>query len=162
MIPVGVPTYVAALYDFASGGVAQATFSFDSPLRRMGVVEIAGTEATLAAPDSNDFTGEILIHRAEKGSRRRSSPRARIGGRGIGVVDMARAIRAGRPHSAGGASAFTCSTRCSPRSLDRDRRLRRGREAAPPPSRRSPRGGTRPRPPSRDDAPHGPDHLPRR
>ena len=102
-IPVGVPTYVAALYDFASGGVAQATFSFDSPLRRMGVVEIAGTEATLAAPDPNDFTGEILIHRLGEQQPEAVEPAGVVGGRGIGVVDMARAIRAGRPHSAGGA-----------------------------------------------------------
>ena len=58
-IPVAVPTYVAALYDFEAGGVAQATFSFDSPLERMGVVEIAGTEATLVAPDPNHFGGEV-------------------------------------------------------------------------------------------------------
>jgi predicted dehydrogenase len=100
-IPVEVPTYVAALYDFESSGVAQATFSFDSPLRRMGVVEIAGTEATLVVPDPNDFTGEIHINRG--GPEWESVPAAgdRVG-RGIGVVDMARAIRADAPHRATG------------------------------------------------------------
>ena len=34
-------------------GVAQATFSFDSPLKRTGVVEIAGSEGTIVAPDPN-------------------------------------------------------------------------------------------------------------
>jgi predicted dehydrogenase len=100
-IAVAVPTYVAALYDFASGGVAQATFSFDSPLRRMGVIEIAGSEATLAGPDPNDFAGEVRINRG--GEEWESTPVDAGGcGRGIGVVDMARAIRAGVPHSAGG------------------------------------------------------------
>ena len=96
-----MPTYVAALYDFEAGGVAQATFSFDSPLKRQGVVEIAGTEATLVAPDPNTFSGEILIHRGE--DEPESVPAAGAeGGRGIGAVDMARAIRAGVPHRADG------------------------------------------------------------
>jgi predicted dehydrogenase len=100
-IPVEVPTYVAALYDFESGGVAQATFSFDSPLKRMGVVEIAGSEATIAAPDPNNFTGEVLLNRGED----EWEPVAVTGvegGRGIGAVDMARAIRGGGRHRATG------------------------------------------------------------
>ncbi len=99
-IPVGVPTYVAALYDFESGSVAQATFSFDSPLRRMGVIEIAGSEATLLAPDPNEFDGDIRVTRG--GQEWESTPAGGPGifGRGIGAVDMARAIRADVPHSA--------------------------------------------------------------
>ena len=100
-IPVGVPTYVTALYDFEAGAVAQATFSFDSKLDRHGVVEFAGTEATLVAPDPNTFGGEILIHRGEEEPE--SVPAAGAeGGRGIGAVDMARSIRAGAPHRAEG------------------------------------------------------------
>lgn len=53
VIEVTVPTYVTAIYDFGSGAVAQATLSFDSPLTRIGFVEIAGTEATLAMPRDN-------------------------------------------------------------------------------------------------------------
>ncbi len=100
-IPVEVPTYVAALYDFASEGVASATFSFDSPLKRTGVVEIAGTEATIAAPDPNNFTGEVRITRGDD----EWEPVAVTGvegGRGIGAVDMARAIRGGGSHRATG------------------------------------------------------------
>ena len=100
-IPVGVPTYVAALYDFESAGVAQATFSFDSPLERMGVVEIAGSEATLVAPDPNEFTGDIRINRGSPEWETIPATGAEVG-RGIGAVDMARAIRAGVPHSADG------------------------------------------------------------
>jgi predicted dehydrogenase len=100
-IPVGVPTYVAALYEFESAGLAQATFSFDSKLRRMGVIEIAGTEGTLVAPDPNDFAGEIRITRG--GDEWDVVPTEDgVAGRGIGAVDMARAIRAGVPHRADG------------------------------------------------------------
>jgi predicted dehydrogenase len=104
-IPVSVPTYVAALYDFETGGVAQATFSFDSQLKRMGVVEISGTEATIAAPDPNEFTGDICIH-AEGREPERVPATGVEGGRGIGAVDMARALRAGGQHRATGRLAL--------------------------------------------------------
>jgi predicted dehydrogenase len=100
-IPVGVPTYVAALYDFEDGGVAQITLSFDSPLKRMGVVEIAGSEATIVTPDPNKFSGEICLWR--NGTEREPVAVAGVeGGRGIGALDMARAIRGGGPHHATG------------------------------------------------------------
>jgi predicted dehydrogenase len=100
-IPVAVPTFVAAVYDFEQGGIAQATLSFDSPLRRMGVLEIAGSEATLVAPDPNRFTGEISLWR--NGDEHELVAVDGIeGGRGIGAVDMARAIRSGGPHRATG------------------------------------------------------------
>ena len=104
-IAVAVPTYVAALYDFAGGGVAQATFSFDSPLRRTGVVEIAGTEATIVAPDPNRFGGTVVLERADAEPERIPATGVE-GGRGIGAVDMARAIRAGGRHRATGRLAL--------------------------------------------------------
>jgi len=97
-IPVAVPTYVAALYEFESGALAQATFSFDTPLERMGVLEITGAEATLVAPDPNTFGGEIRIIRGQEAWE--TLPAAGGDhGRGIGAVDMARAIRSGGAHS---------------------------------------------------------------
>ena len=99
---VEVATFVTAIYDFRTGGIAQATFSFDSPLARVGVLEIAGTEATLATPDPNRFTGDVRIIRAG-GDDWQTIPATGVeGGRGIGVVDMARAIRGGGSHRATG------------------------------------------------------------
>ena len=46
-----------------AGRVSQSVFSFDSPLVRMGVVEITGTEGTMIIPDPNTFTGEVKITR---------------------------------------------------------------------------------------------------
>jgi predicted dehydrogenase len=134
-IPVAVPTYVAALYEFEHGGVAQATLSFDSPLKRMGVVEIAGTEATIVAPDPNRFTGEIWIWR-EGTERERVPVTGGEGGRGIGAVDMARAIRGGGPHRATGRIALhvlevmlaTADSIAAARFVDVESRF----EAAPP------------------------------
>jgi predicted dehydrogenase len=103
---VRVPTYVAAIYGFERAGVAQATFSFDAPLRRVGVVEIAGTEATLVLPDPNTF--ERRLHIVHRGSDTRTEVPVggTDGGRGIGVVEMARAIRAGTSHRASGRLGF--------------------------------------------------------
>lgn len=99
---VRVPTYVAALYGFEGAGVAQATFSFDSPLRRVGVVEIAGTEATIALPDPNTFERNVRIIRNGSDAWTAIRVGGTDGGRGIGVVEMARALRAGTPHRASG------------------------------------------------------------
>ncbi|WP_426561297.1 Gfo/Idh/MocA family protein [Angustibacter sp. McL0619] len=107
---VTVPSYVAALYEFRSGAVAQATFSFDSHLQRMGVVEISGVEGTLCAPDPNMFGGLIEVVRGGLpggATARTSVPAAADGaGRGIGPLDMARAVRSGQPHRANGRVAL--------------------------------------------------------
>jgi predicted dehydrogenase len=105
-IPVDVATYVTAVYDFRAGGVTQATFSFDSPLARVGVLEIAGTEATLATPDPNRFSGDIRLIRAGADDWQTIPVTGVEGGRGIGVVDMARALRGGGGHRATGELAL--------------------------------------------------------
>jgi len=99
---VTVPTYVTAIYDFETGGIAASTFSFDSPLIRVGFVEIAGSEATLAAPDPNQFGGDIRIVKSGSTVWETISAVGVEGGRGIGVVDIARGLRRGDPHRASG------------------------------------------------------------
>jgi predicted dehydrogenase len=78
--------------------VAQATFSFDTPLERMGVLEITGAEDTLVAPDPNTFGGEIRINRGSEAWESVAATGAEHG-RGIGAVDMARTIRSEGAHS---------------------------------------------------------------
>ena len=78
--------------------MAQATFSFDTPLERMGVLEITGAESTLVAPDPNTFGGEIRINRGSEAWESVVATGAEHG-RCIGAVDMARAIRSGGAHS---------------------------------------------------------------
>lgn len=107
--PVEVPTLVQAIAAFRSGGVAQSTFSFDSHLRRVGVVEITGTEGTLSIPDPNLFTGEVRVTRAPAAGSASTEtvweavPSVGVAAeRGLGVLDMARAIRSGTGHVATG------------------------------------------------------------
>ncbi|MBW1639698.1 MULTISPECIES: Gfo/Idh/MocA family protein [Microbacterium] len=107
--PVEVPTLVQAIARFEQGATSQSVFSFDSPLGRTGLVEITGTEGTMVIPDPNTFGGEVRITPVPTLAGMRSEPEwrtvPRVGveaGRGLGVLDMARAIRGGLPHIATG------------------------------------------------------------
>ncbi|HEU5222144.1 MAG TPA: Gfo/Idh/MocA family oxidoreductase [Candidatus Lumbricidophila sp.] len=105
--PVEIPSTVQVLTSFEQGGQAQSMFGADSPISRQGIVEITGTEGTIVVPDPNMFGGEITITRplARDGDIAEVITVPQEGvltGRGLGVLDMARAIRAGRPHIATG------------------------------------------------------------
>jgi predicted dehydrogenase len=97
--PVSVPTHVGALIEFESGASAQAVFSFQSAQRRTGFLEIAGSSATIVAPDPNGFEGDVVIVSA---TDREVIPTASSSGRGVGIIDLARSIRAGVPERASG------------------------------------------------------------
>jgi predicted dehydrogenase len=103
---VAVPTYVAALAEYTAGQAASLLFSWDSPLSRAGFVEISGTEATLAVPDPNRFDGDLRIRRAGDADWTVIPAEGAAAGRGTGVVDMVRAIRAGTRHRASGEMAL--------------------------------------------------------
>ncbi|OYO17036.1 oxidoreductase [Enemella evansiae] len=116
---VQVPTHVAAIAEFVDGGIAQSVLSFDSPMSRQGVVEITGTEGTLVIPDPNRFSGQVRLTRipdltgitdpTEAEAATLAPPvwedipvTGRQVGRGLGVLDLARAVRTGdRPLASG-------------------------------------------------------------
>ena len=95
---VEVPTHLAMLAQFVAGGTSQSIFSFESPLNRGGFVEITGTEATLSLPDPNMFDGELRIRRPGSEDWEPIELAGITAGRGLGVLDMARSIRADVPH----------------------------------------------------------------
>jgi predicted dehydrogenase len=99
---VEVPTHVAALVSYLGGQAATVVLSFDSPLRRHGFVEISGTEATLALPDPNRFDGEIRLRPVGADDWTVIPAAGATTGRGLGVLDLARALRGGVPHRASG------------------------------------------------------------
>jgi predicted dehydrogenase len=102
---VTVPTHVSAAARFAGGQSSQTILSFDSAVRRV-LFEVNGTEGTLAVPDPNNFDGEVkIIGRADKDWKTVATTSA-LSTRGTGALDMARAIREGRPHRATGAQAY--------------------------------------------------------
>lgn len=98
---VTVPTHVASLADFAGGPSVSSTFSFDSAVCRTSI-EIVGTEGTLSLPDPNTFGGPLRLRRNGDDGWRELPVDGAAAGRGIGVLDLARALRAGRPHRATG------------------------------------------------------------
>jgi len=111
--PVEIPSTVSLLMSFEGGGQAHSLYSTDSPLMRQGIVEVSGTEGTIVIPDPNTFgDGKITITRR---LTEEVVPPARVMqkivevpqegilvGRGLGLLDMGRAIREGRPHVATG------------------------------------------------------------
>ncbi|MEU4442901.1 Gfo/Idh/MocA family oxidoreductase [Actinosynnema sp. NPDC050801] len=101
---VTVPTTVNALVEFERGGSAQAVFSFDSALSRTGVVEVAGTLGTVVPPDPNRFDGETALHLFD--GVQTLAPQGHPASRGTGVLELARAIRAGEPERASGELAY--------------------------------------------------------
>jgi predicted dehydrogenase len=102
---VEVPTHVMALLDFVGGSSASATFSFDSPAN-VTTIEIIGTDGTLSLPDPNTFGGPLRVRGSGDGDWRDLPVEGTTTNRGIGVLDMARALRTGAPHRASGMLAL--------------------------------------------------------
>jgi len=101
-VPVEAPTNVTAVLDFANGAVASlqaAKESFGYSPR----LEVYGTEGNLTVPDPNFFGGTVMIKfpNGETKEIPHTHPYAEEG-RGMGIADMAYAIRSGRPNRASG------------------------------------------------------------
>jgi predicted dehydrogenase len=98
-------SHVGALLRFSGGHSAQVIFSFDSAVSRI-LLEVNGRDATMILPDPNEFDGDIEIRRAGAGAVDTVQQTEARSTRGTGVLEMARAIREGRPHRADGALAY--------------------------------------------------------
>ena len=112
---VEVPSTVQVLSTFAGGQHGTHLLSFDSALERHGVVEIHGSEGSIVLPDPNRFDGRIAYVKPLGVIRDGMSfeqewidipQEGTVVGRGLGVLDMARAIAEGRPHVATGELGF--------------------------------------------------------
>jgi len=107
-IKVEVPTHIVGVMDFVNGAVGLIMTSFDVWGAQLPRIEIYGTEGSLGVPDPNTFGGPVSILRA--GSREWKEVPLAYGytdqSRSVGVADMAKAIRTGRPHRANGEMAY--------------------------------------------------------
>jgi predicted dehydrogenase len=104
--PVEVPTHVSVLTTFASGVAGTSIYSFESPVSRQKF-EISGTEGTLRVPVSGfDGPSEIMPVTGDKPDWVRVERAGESRARGVGVLEMARALRAGQAPRAGGALAY--------------------------------------------------------
>lgn len=100
--PVEVSTHVSVITTFASGVVGTSVYSFDSPVQRQ-LFEISGADGTMEVPVSGFDGPTRLLDGANNDGEWRTVPaQGAPSGRGVGVLEMARAIRNGeRPRASG-------------------------------------------------------------
>jgi predicted dehydrogenase len=103
--PVEVDTHMSVLTTFRSGAVGTSIYSFDSAVRRQ-LFEVTGSGGALRVPVSG-FNEPPAVLRAGAGEDWTNVPPAGDKrDRGVGVLEMARAIRAGVPPRASGELAY--------------------------------------------------------
>ena len=115
-----VPTTVNGVLSFANGANVSLSHSWDVWKHSRLPLEIYGSEGSMLVPDPNFFGGEPQVTRRDgdwtpldigAASLWRAEPHHRTGAhvadhRIIGLLDMAAAIRRGRPHRVSGALAL--------------------------------------------------------
>jgi predicted dehydrogenase len=103
-VEVEVPTHVAGNMNFAGGAIGTIITTFDVWGANLPRIEIHGTEGSMSVPDPNCFGGEIKVKRAgaKEFTTVPHTHKYAENSRGIGVADMACALRLGRPHRASG------------------------------------------------------------
>jgi len=102
VIEVSVPTHVSGTIDFATGAVATFVMSFDVWHAQLPRMEIYGSDGSLSVPDPNTFGGPVRIRGAQDGEWKDvpvTGPFA-DNSRGLGLAEMAAALRQNRPHRA--------------------------------------------------------------
>jgi len=107
-ISVEVPTNIATVADFVGGAIGTMIMSFDVWQANLPKIEIYGSEGTLGVPDPNMFEGPVrLWHHESREWRKMPLANEFVEDwRGLGVADMAYAVRDGRPHRANASLAY--------------------------------------------------------
>lgn len=121
-IDVDVDTWLSGNIEFESGAIAQVFTTFDVHYTAQARFEVYGSKGSLMVPDPNTFGGPVLLLRPEDaaaapktdpGLMRHGVPDFYRGwkevpllydypenSRGLGLADMAKALRTGREHRA--------------------------------------------------------------
>jgi predicted dehydrogenase len=107
-IRVDVPTHVAGLLEFADGAIVTLVTSFDVWHATQPPIEIYGTTGSIQVPDPNTFGGPVKLRRAGDDCWREIPLTHEFAdnSRGIGVADMAIALRKSIEHRANGRQTF--------------------------------------------------------
>ncbi len=104
--PVEVDTHVSVLTRFASGVVGTSVYSFDSPQRRQ-LFEITGSDGVLDVPVSGFDGSSRVLAGDDRETAWTEIPAPGVHReRGVGVLELARAVRDGRPPRASGELAY--------------------------------------------------------
>lgn len=105
-IEVETPTHIVAGLEFDDGAFVTLSTSFDVWKHRASPIELYGEHGTVVLPDPNQFGGALSVSEAD-GDWQDLAPCAFTGRlRGLGVAEMAWALRADRPHRASGELAL--------------------------------------------------------
>ncbi|HEY3079497.1 MAG TPA: Gfo/Idh/MocA family oxidoreductase [Chloroflexota bacterium] len=104
---VEAPTHAVGVVEFANGALCQFLASSDVLGTGLPHLEIYGTEGSLRCSDPNQFPGTIYLRKSEESELIELECKHPYNqdSRGVGVADMAVAIKSGRPHRASGEMA---------------------------------------------------------
>jgi predicted dehydrogenase len=110
-IKVETPTHITGIMEFDNGITANIVTSFDLHYpyweSKLPYIQIFGSEGTLSVPDPNKFEGPVMVRRFNGEFTQVPLTHGFIeNSRGIGLADMAYAIRTGRRHRANGELAL--------------------------------------------------------
>ncbi|MDO8685129.1 MAG: Gfo/Idh/MocA family oxidoreductase [Clostridiales bacterium] len=107
-ITVDTPTHIAGIMDFENGAIGTIITSFDIWDANLPKIEIYGAKGSISVPDPNTFGSPVLIKRqgAQQWSEIPLTHSYAGNSRGLGVADMANALRNGRPNRASGRLAM--------------------------------------------------------
>ncbi len=104
-IKMEAPTHVTGIIEFNDGVLCQWLTTADVYGTGMPHIEIYGTEGSLRCPDPNWFPGDVYLRKPESEELILlpcTQEAYNQDSRGVGVADMAVAIKKGRPHRAAG------------------------------------------------------------
>ena len=104
-IPVKTTTHLTGVLEFVSGAIVTTIMSFDMWRHSLPCIELYGETGSIQVPDPNGFAGPVFL--SQNHEEWSEVPHAfPANARTIGVIDMVRAIRSGRPHRANDALAY--------------------------------------------------------
>jgi predicted dehydrogenase len=105
---VEVNTHVSGTIEFHNGALISMAMSFDVPKHSNKPIELHGLQCSMQVPDPNRFGGPVQV--AQPGQDWNeilvTHPFSENNHRGLGVAEMAYALRNGLPHRASGELAF--------------------------------------------------------
>ncbi|MHB8507894.1 MAG: Gfo/Idh/MocA family protein [Candidatus Dormibacteria bacterium] len=103
-IPVEVATHVAGVAQLSAGPLISIGASFDvwNPHEDARRLRVFGSQGTIDLPDPNAFAGTVRLWRpgAAAWTEQASGEASEMQLRGLGLIDMVRAIEEARPHRA--------------------------------------------------------------
>jgi predicted dehydrogenase len=118
-IPVRVPTHVTGALELDSGALVTVLMSWDIWSTHLPYIEVYGEQGSLSVANPDTFDGLPRVRRAGAEELRQPPPEPGelawtpvplthdgYACRGVGIAEMAEAIRAGRPHRASAELAY--------------------------------------------------------